>query len=405
MDSTLFRDLETTLSADGPAAAVNRLCDRLRADKDYHSLFYALLLKKRHEMGVNPVPTGPSADLPPQHHAEYEDAIRAAGREVGNLFLKDGNIAHAWAYFRMIGEPDPVKAALERYQPKQDEDIQALVQIAFYEKVHMARGFDWILSRYGLCSSITTLGSQELPSDPAVRQHCIGGLVRALYAELRDRLLGEIERHDGSLPPHPHPHTPEGRGVGGEGRPADEPGTVRKLMAGRDWLFADDCYHVDTSHLSSVVQMSLHLTPGPEMDLARELCEYGARLSHKFLSGGDPPFEDLYKAHGIYLAILDGEDVEGNLNYFREQAASADPATVGTFPAEVLVNLLLRLGREKEALEVARKYLAGVDGRRLTCPSVPDLCQRVGDWRTLAEAAREQGDPVHFMAGLLAAGK
>jgi hypothetical protein len=36
---------------------------------------------------------------------------------------------------------------------------------------------------------------------------------------------------------------------------------------------------------------------------------------------------------------------------------------------------------------------------------VPDLCQRVGDWRTLAEAAREQGDPVHFMAGLLAAGK
>jgi hypothetical protein len=27
----------------------------------------------------------------------------------------------------------------------------------------------------------------------------------------------------------------------------------------------------------------------------------------------------------------------------------------------------------------------------------------VGDYRTLAEVAREQGDPVHFIAGLLAA--
>jgi hypothetical protein len=65
----------------------------------------------------------------------------------------------------------------------------------------------------------------------------------------------------------------------------------------------------------------------------------------------------------------------------------------------------VRLKREKDALEVARKYLSKIDNRRLTCPSVSELCQRVGDYRTLAEAAREQGDAVHFMAGLLAAGK
>jgi hypothetical protein len=417
MDSTLFHDLEATLSKQGAAAAVQRLCDSLRASKDYHSLFYALLLKKRHEMGVNPLPTGPAADLPPAQHAEYEDAIRQAGREIGGLFLQDDNINAAWAYFRMIGEPGPVRTALEKHEPKEDEDLQALVQIAFYEGVHPNKGFDWILSRFGLCSAITTLGSQELPAEATVRQHCIGRLVRALVAELRDRLLGEIERHDGSLPsPHPQPLSPEGRGetvvplspqgrgVGGEGT-ADEPGVVRKLMAGRDWLFADDCYHIDTSHLSSVVQMSLHLLPGVEMDLARELCEYGSKLSNRFTTPGDPPFENLYQAHGIYLAILAGDHVEENLNYFREQAANADPETVGTFPAEVLVNLLLRLKREPEALAVARKYLARVDNRRLTCPSLSELCQRVGDYRTLAEAAREQGDAVHFMAGLLAAGK
>jgi hypothetical protein len=36
---------------------------------------------------------------------------------------------------------------------------------------------------------------------------------------------------------------------------------------------------------------------------------------------------------------------------------------------------------------------------------VAELCQKVNDYGTLAEVAREQGDPVHFMAGLLAARK
>jgi hypothetical protein len=63
--------------------------------------------------------------------------------------------------------------------------------------------------------------------------------------------------------------------------------------------------------------------------------------------------------------------------------------------------LLLRLDRTAEALAVARRYLAGVEERRLSCPSIAELCQRTGDYRTLAEVARQQGNPVHFMAGLI----
>jgi len=43
--------------------------------------------------------------------------------------------------------------------------------------------------------------------------------------------------------------------------------------------------------------------------------------------------------------------------------------------------------------------------RRTSGWSLAELCPLVGDYRTLAEAAREQGDAEHFMAGLLAAGK
>ena len=49
------------------------------------------------------------------------------------------------------------------------------------------------------------------------------------------------------------------------------------------------------------------------------------------------------------------------------------------------------------------QMLARVDDRRLTCPSIAELCQRTGDYATLAEVARQQDNPVHFVAGLVAA--
>jgi hypothetical protein len=357
-------------------------------------------MHRRQQLGVSPIPTGPASELPQRIHADYEEAIRQAGRQVGELYLQEGQLAQAWAYFRMLNEPEPMRKALDAYEPREDDDVQPLVQIAFYEGIHPRKGFDWILQRSGLCSAITTLSSQELPHPPEVRQYCLRALVRALYAELCDRLASIIEQQEGKLPAEARASlslSPDE-----SGRKSGESGILHRLMAGRDWLFAEDAYHIDLSHLSSVVQMSVHLAPCPELEMARELCEYGQHLRGRFIHPGDPPFEDQYRAIGIYLAILAGDNVEEGLDYFRTKAEQADPETVGTYPAQVLVNLLLRLGRPAEALEVARMYLAGADGRQLSCPSIVELCQKVRDFRTLAEVAREQGDPVHFLAGLLA---
>jgi len=32
---------------------------------------------------------------------------------------------------------------------------------------------------------------------------------------------------------------------------------IARLIAERDWLFADEAYHIDLSHLASVVQLSM----------------------------------------------------------------------------------------------------------------------------------------------------
>ena len=291
----------------------------------------------------------------------------------------------------MIGEPEPVQAALDAYQAGEDEDLQPLVQIAFYEGVHPRKGFDWILERFGLCNAITTLSGRRCThsaEDRAVLPPGAGPrAVRASCATAggRDR-------------------DARGQGPAGSGRAARH--ARRGPQADRRPRLAVRGRLLPHRHVApvSVVQMSVHLAPCPELELARELCEYGQRLSGRFQSAGEPPFEDQYEAYDHYLAILAGDDVEEGLAYFRKQAEEADPEEVGTYPAEVLVNLLLRLDRPKEALAVARKYLATADGRQLTCPSMAELCQKAGDYRTLAEVAREQGDAVHFLAGLLASG-
>jgi hypothetical protein len=382
-DPALYADLESRLSGAGPAAAVERLCTALRESGDFAGLFYALLLKKRLELGVSPVPTGPSADLPAELHPVYEEAIRDAGRLVGNLFLQKGDLPRAWAYFRMLGEHAPIVAALDAYAPAEDADIQPVVEIAFHESVHPRRGFDLLLDRYGICSAITTVHSHDFSRTPDVRVYCVERLTRALSEQLRERLRSEVAQHDGAEPP------------------ADAP--VAQLIEGRDWLFSDDFYHIDVSHLSAVVQMSPLLPPGPDLELARQLCLYGERLSPQFRYAGDPPFEDTYRDHRIYLETISGAKVEDGLTHFRGKLAEA-AEDGNTYPAEVLVNLLLRLDRPAEALAVAKDHLANAGTERpLTCPSLLELCQKSNDYRALAEAARKRGDLVHYLAGLIAA--
>jgi hypothetical protein len=385
MSEAIFAELRHQIANEGPAEAIDHLCDWLRERKEFHSLFYALLMKKRQALGVSPIPTAPSQDMPAEAQVAFEEGIREAGRYVGNLCLEAGNIPQAWVFFRMLSEPGPVETALDAYQPGPDDDVQPFVQIAFYEGVNPRKGFDWILGRFGLCNAITTMSSQELPISAEARQHCIRRLVQTLYHELVERLANDIERREGKRP------------VGKEGSL-----TVTELLEGRDWLFEDEFAHIDVSHLSSVVQMSTSLDRCEELNLARELCAYGQRLSPRLKFKSEPPFEDQYGDYGVYLAILAGDKVEQGIEHFRKKAREADPDEVGTFPAEVLVNLLLRLHREKDALAVARDHLTKVENRQLSCPSVVELCQKANDYQTLAELAEQQGDTVHFMAGLIA---
>jgi len=381
MDAPLFDQLEQTLTQAGPVAAVTKLCDELKARKDYPGLFYALLMKKRVELGVSPIATGSNQDLPASVHHAFEEGIGEAARTVGNLYLQEGQIPQAWGYFRMLGETAPVAQALDKIELDDTMDTQALIDIAFHQGVLPGKGFDWVLQRFGICSAITVMGG-ELPFTPEVRALCSKKLIRTLHHELMERLRAEIQRVQN--------FTPAGK-------------TVRELIEGRDWLFSDDFYHIDLSHLNSVVQMATQLDKCEELGLTRDLCAYGMKLSPRFRYQSEPPFEDQYVDYDKYLAILGGEDVEAGLAHFRAKVEKHDPQTAGTFPTEIYVNLLMRLGRREEALGIVRKYLVPLGDVRLSCPNLVELCQETKRYDVLAEVAREQGNAVNFMAGLIAA--
>lgn len=385
MSQTLFDELPELIKTAGPAQAIDRLCAQLRERKDYASLFYALLMKKRHELGVLPLPTSPSNELPEAVLDDYEESIRQAGRLVGNLFLEDGNFGQAFSYFKMLNEPEPVRAALDKYQLPEGPEAQPIIELAFHHGAHPKRGFEWVLERFGLCSAITAMGSYlngaNFPHGAQARDECLKLLAHSLHTQLVQRLHHDIARKEGKAP---------------------ETQSVKALIAGRDWLFDDDNYHVDISHLSSVVQMGSHLPKCAELTLLRDLCTYGQKLSPQFTGRGDPPFEDTHLDYGHFYDVLLGEHVEEGLAHFRHKAENPDPDDPGNPAAEVLVNLYLRLDRPAEALATARQFLMSSDERNLTCPNITELCRKVNDYRTLAEVSKERGDAVNYLAGLLA---
>jgi len=376
-----FDDLESVLDADGPGPALDRLIDRLDAAREYRQLLDALLLKARHELGLPLIQVGKYAELAEDKRTLFEDRYIEALRRVGSRFLEADDIPTAWAYFRAIGESSPVAAALETSTaPGDPEKLGPLIEIAFHQGANPRRGFELILEHYGACSAITSL-EQLGPVDPAVRAACVERLIRHIHGQLAANLRADVAQRG-------QPGSPEGA-------------SISQLIAGRDWLFSDESYHLDISHLTSTVRGSLQAIDPEAIDLAIDLADYGRRLSPRLQYDGAPPFEKTFEDHYAFLRAIREIDVDAGIAHFRAKLPAEPDAAEeleSTMPAQVLVNLLVRLNRMDEAIDVAETHLGGVPDSLLACPPLAELCQRAGKLDRLATAARSLNQPVSFLA-------
>jgi hypothetical protein len=375
MSDDAFELLETAARTRGADAAFEFLAQRFREQKQFPQLFEARLMRKRQELGMPLIQTEPIGELPGDTRRRYEDAYIDAAREVGGLYLAEGDIVRAWPYFRAIGETAPVAAAIEKVEP--GEGIEPVIEIAFHERANPRKGFELILANYGTCSAITTF--EQYPGREG-REDSVRLLVRKLHGDLVESLKHAIGTREEKPPDSRH---------------------IPSLVAGRDWLFDENNYHIDTSHLAAVIRFSSDVTDRETLAMSVELTEYGRRLSSLFQYKGHPPFDNIYVDYGIYMRANLGDEVDAAIAHFRTKVEAADPNEIGSGPAQVLVNLLARLGRYSEAVEASIKYLSDADPSQLSCPTVVQLCEKAGDQARLRELAREHGDLLSFTAAIL----
>ena len=375
MNDADFEQIEQAVHERGPEAGLDFLAEKFLAGKQYPQLFEARLMKKRLELGLPLIQLGSLDSVPEGARTDYEKAMVAVAREVGALYLAEGDIPRAWSYLRAVGDASPIAAALEQVQPA--DATEDIIGIAYQERVNPRRGFELVLEKYGICRAITAYESYPIPQG---REASLERLVRTLHQEIVASVRWAIEQREGTAP---------------------ESGGLLELIAGRDWLFGQYDYYADPSHVASVLRFCLDCEDPAVLRRAVEMAEYSQHLNEQFQYKGEPPFENPCVDYGIFLRALLGEVEDEAVAHFRQKMEAADPERTGTRPAEVLVELLARLGRFPEAIRISEERLAEVSTAYLTCPNTRELCQMAGDFAQLMETSRRQGDLLSFAAGLL----
>ncbi|MCZ6796285.1 MAG: hypothetical protein O7J95_21955 [Planctomycetota bacterium] len=402
MDPSRFDSLEEALEKGGAPQALDLLAETLREEKQFPQLFEALLMKTRHELGLPLSGNESLRDLPNELRDQVEERYVETCRSVGSLFLGEGDIPGAWPYFRAIDEPRLVAEALEEWKPRDDgddgdddgdgrsddpdgdgddtPDCDAIIDIAFHQGANPERGFELILSEYGTCRAITTF-EHQFPYAAGVREACGQKLVRRLYRELLEGLQCDLERRGEEVP---------------------EDASVRSLVEGRSWLFEEHGYHVDMSHLQSVVRAAATLRDEEVIGLAVHMCEYGRNLARDLQTADQAPFDDFYNDYRIFLRALTGEGVDGAARFFTAKAERHGLDESGNhFPGEVLVHLLDRTGRHEQAIEAYLKYLKDVAGPLQISPTLLELCERSGTYQSLLDVSRAKDDLLQYAAALV----
>jgi hypothetical protein len=375
MEGATFEALEQAFRSDGPSAVFEGLIRTARETKDYRLLFGARLMQTRHGLGLPLIETEPVINLPDKQLSTYKSALNSAAREAGELFLGDGDIVSAWTYFKALGDPAPVSAAIEKING--GEQLDRVIEIAFHEGVNPRRGFELILEHHGICRAITLFGANR---EPASRQACLRLLVRTLYGQLTASLKDTVASVEGVAP---------------------DTASLAELIASRPWLFEGTSSYVDSTHLTALLRFTPELEDSAALRMAAEMADYGRCLAPMFHFRGDPPFEDTYADHGIYLRALLGEETDYAVAHFRKKAIETGAAPLDTAPAEVLIELLVRLGRYAEAIQASLEFFPSLRPTPISCASAIQLCQMAGDYRQLRELALERGDLLAFTAAVI----
>jgi len=374
-----FDQLQAALAGGGAEAALAQAAELLRQEKKHHELFEVLKMQLRRKLGL-PILAGESADgLSEEQRTKLEDGLIEACREVGTALLKQGQIREGWMYLRPVGDRAEAAKLLGGIEAG-DENYEDLIDVCLHEGVDIGRGYGLVLERFGTCNAITQYDSTIVRRPRAEQVPAARRLLAQVHADLVASVTADIARQ--------------------EGKPPNEK-TLSGLLADREWLFQDNSYHLDTTHLAATVRIARVLTEASDLRLALDLTEYGRRLSQQFQYQGDEPFAETYPANALYFSALLGDKIQEAVDYFRTKAELLDPQYHGYGAIETYVDLLARLGRHGEALTAAVKFGVGSIQPLGNAPPLVELARQSGDFAPVLAHCREKEDLLGFTAALV----
>lgn len=378
-----FEQLKSTLAQGGAAKVLEQAAVQLRQDKRYHELFEALKMQLRLRLGL-PLQSSEGSDgLTEPQRKELEDGLIAACREVGSLLIKDGKVREGYMYLRPVGEPAEARALLADIAADED-NAEELIEVLLHEGVDVGRGFQLLIDQYGTCSSITQYEQSVARRPRHEQQPAARKLLQKVHSDLLSSVKHDIAKQEGA--------TPAGD-------------TLLELIRDREWLFHENAYHIDTTHLASTVRNARVLSDTADLKMALDLTEYGRRLSQQFQYQGDEPFADQYPSNALYFQALLGNNIDEAIAYFDQKAELLDPQYNGTAPLETLVDLLARVKRPAAAIAAGIKLKPKTVQPIGLAPSLIELATQAKQFDAVLAYCQEQGDVLGYAACLAAQGK
>ena len=388
-----FDDFQTAARSATPATILQQLVHSLEHDQQYSAWFEALKLQARFELGLEPWNLGVAESLTAEVQRQLEDRLVEACRVVGERMLAVGRISEGWMYLRPVG--DSVRAVeLLRQVELTDENCDQIIEVALGHGAAPAWGFELLLQRMGTCNAITAFDTQMAQATLPERQQAAVLLLRHLYAEL----LKNVRQH--------------GWQCLSAATPLSESETTEwdlvQWVEHAPQLVANQNYHTDPSHLSSVVRIARIVDDPETQRLAWQLCRYGQQLDELFQPQGYAVFDPYYATHVAYYEVLLGkESATEGLEFFRQRRAAltlaaAQPTALSweaqIEATDILVELLMRRNQPGDAIQVLLDQLqvCGEHQRSRWTALLFRCCQAQQDFAPMLNYARALGDGFGF---------
>ena len=134
---------------------------------------------------------------------------------------------------------------------------------------------------------------------------------------------------------------------------------------------------------------------------AHELARFGDGLSEDLKYPGPIPFEDTYPDHLHYFSALLGQDIDAAVEHFGKKIQQHDARQYGGIVIETFVELLARVGRNDQAIEVLVSQLLGKHPLVGIAPAPHELAKTAEQKQKLMDHYRSESDLLGFGQTLL----